>query len=151
MNAYKKLLQDLFDENVRFLIVGGYAVIAHGLTRATDDLDVWIEPTIDNAQRTVRAIRRFDVTASDLDAERISDPYSFFRIGEDQGLKIDIMSDPGGSVEFYQAWSDRFVTEFLDLDVPFVGLRHLLLIKERVGRLQDLADVENLRTFHKGC
>ena len=149
MREYKDLLQLLFDENVKFLVVGGYAVVAHGYARTTDDIDIWIEPTLENAEKTIRAVRRYDVTTSELQPERVADPYSFFRIGTDQGLKIDIMSHPGSDLEFNEAWPGRFITEFEGMEIPFIGLRDLFRIKKAVGRHRDLDDLENLRAFHR--
>lgn len=88
MTAYKRLLQELLNADVSFLIVGGYAAIAHGLTRATDDLNVWIEPTLENAKRTLKALRAMGLPAEDWTAESIANPYSF---GEETGRKVDIM------------------------------------------------------------
>lgn len=103
MDEYRELLQRLADASVRFLVVGGYAAIAHGLTRATDDLDIWVDPTLDNAQRAIGALERFGVPVGQLSVELIADPYSFFRIGEDRGRKIDIMGHPGGPLSFGKA------------------------------------------------
>jgi hypothetical protein len=149
MDAYKKLLQELLDAGVRFLVVGGYAAIAHGLTRATDDLDLWIEPTRENAEKTLQALQRHGIPIAGLSVEILSDPDSFFRVGDDAGRKVDIMANAGGDLLFGKAWIDRFETAFFGLDVPFLGLRDLLSVKRAIGRHKDLADVESLRAFHR--
>lgn len=149
MNEYKELLQRLLEENVRFLIIGGYAAIAHGLTRATDDLDIWIDPTLDNARKVIRALESFEIDPEALTLDRIADPYTFFRIGDDQGRKIDLMANSGGDLPFPQAWTNRVEMDFFGLRVPFVGLQDLLRIKRAVGRHIDLADIEALCAFHR--
>lgn len=148
MTAYKRLLQQLLDAGVSFLVVGGYAAIAHGLTRATDDLDIWIEPTLDNARKTLRALSAFGVPVEDWTAETIADPYAFVRVGEPSGRKVDIMASAGGELPFFKAWPRRFETDFFGLSVPFLGLMDLIQVKRAIGRHKDLADVESLIQFH---
>lgn len=149
MTDYKRLLQELLDAGVSFIVVGGYAAIAHGLTRATDDLDIWINPTLDNARRTLQVLRAFGVSTEGWTAETIADPYSFVRVGEGSGRKVDIMASAGGELPFVKAWPNRFETEFFGLPVPFLGLRDLLHVKRAIGRHKDLADVESLMAFHR--
>ena len=149
MTAYKRLLQGLLDAGVSFLVVGGYAAIAHGLTRATDDLDIWIEPTLENAKRTLQVLQAIGAPTAGWTEESIVDPYSFVRVGEETGRKVDLMASAGGDLPFFQAWPNRFETEFFGLCVPFIGLRDLIHIKRAIGRHKDLADVESLRNFHK--
>lgn len=149
MTELIRVLQELLNAGVRFLVVGGYATIAHGYTRATEDLDIWIEPTLDNAARTRGALERSGVDMSSLSAADLIEPYSFFRIGETLGRKIDILSHAEGLV-FNKAWLNRFETEFFGLSVPFLSVRDLIKNKKAVGRHKDLADVEGLQAFH-GC
>jgi len=146
---YKRLLQGLLDAGVSFLVVGGYAAIAHGLTRATDDLDIWIEPSQENARRTLHVLHVIGAPTDDWTEESITDPYSFVRVGEEAGLKVDIMASAGGDLPFFKAWSNRFETEFFGLCVPFLGLWDLIHIKRAIGRHKDLADVESLKHFHQ--
>ena len=149
MTGYKELLGALLAAGVRFLIVGGYAAIAHGLTRATDDLDIWIEPTRDNASRSMQALRELGIDVESLPEDALADVESFFRIGEETGRKVDLMASPGGDIEFWQAWKNRFETEFLEQHVSFIGLHDLILTKRAVGRHRDLADIESLCAFHR--
>ena len=60
---YKEMLQILLEEEVRFIVVGAYALGAHGFPRATGDIDIWIEPTADNAKKVVRSLTRFGAIA----------------------------------------------------------------------------------------
>jgi len=149
MTAYKRLLQELLSAGVSFIVVGGYAAIAHGLTRATDDLDIWIEPTLDNPRRTLEALRAVGVPTDEWTVETIANPYSFVRIGQETGRKVDIMASAGGDLPFFKAWPNRFETDFFGLSIPFLGLRDLIRIKKATGRHKDLADVESLVRFHR--
>jgi hypothetical protein len=149
MTAYKRLLRGLLDANVSFLVVGGYAAIAHGLTRATDDLDIWIESTLENAGRTLQVLRAMGFPTDEWTAESIADPYLFVRVGEEAGRRVDIMASAGGDLPFFKAWPNRLETDFFGLSVPFLGLQDLIQIKKAIGRHKDLADVESLKHFHK--
>lgn len=148
MDEYRSILQEFFSAGVRFLLVGGYATIAHGYTRATDDLDIWIEPVRENARRAHEALERFGADVAELSVEQLADPYTFFRIGADQGRRIDIVGHVEG-LEFNRCWDNRYETELLGLEVPFLGLRDLIRNKTAVGRHKDLADVEGLMAFHR--
>lgn len=149
MTAYKQLLQGLLDAGVSFLVVGGYAAIAHGLTRATDDLDIWIDPSLENARRTLLVLQAIGSPTAGWTAAAIADPYSFVRVGEEAGRKVDLMASAGGDLPFFKAWPNRFETDFFGLQIPFLGLRDLIQIKIAIGRHKDLADVESLRHFHQ--
>ncbi|MDQ1347714.1 MAG: hypothetical protein QG573_1087 [Acidobacteriota bacterium] len=148
MDEFRALLREFFAAGVRFLVVGGYATIAHGLTRATEDLDLWIEPTRENSHRARSAIERFGADVSSLSEDDLADPDSFFRIGAESGRRIDILCHAEG-LEFQPSWTRRLETEFLGLQVPFLSLEDLIRNKEAVGRHRDLADVESLRAFHR--
>jgi hypothetical protein len=148
MDEYARILREFFAAGVRFLVIGGYATIAHGYTRATDDLDLWIEPTVDNARRALDALRSFGADVGALSVADLADPYTFFRIGDESGRKIDILGD-AEPLTFSAAWERRFEAELLGVVAPFVSLADLIRNKEAVGRHKDLADVEGLRAFHR--
>ena len=148
MTEYAKLIVALLDAQIRFLVVGGYAAIAHGHTRATDDLDIWIDPAPDNLQKTLGAMACFGADLDGLSADDLADSSGFVRIGDDQGRKIDILSS-APCLQFSQAWRNRFETEFCGVLVPFLSLHDLIRNKEVVARHKDLADVEALRAFHR--
>ena len=133
---------------VRFLIVGGYALAAHGLPRATGDLDAWVWATQDNAERIIGALSDFGfgdvgVTVADFSAED-----SVVQLGFPP-YRIDILTSIDG-VNFDEAWSRRVVVPVGGLDVPFISRQDLLTNKRAAGRPQDLADVERLMRDEKG-
>ena len=125
----------------RFLIVGAHALAAHGLPRATGDLDVWVRPDPKNAERVWTALtefgaplRAFDLSQADLTASGVA-----FQMGEPP-RRIDILTAITG-VDFEEAWATRSVHRVGDLDVPFLGRAALLDNKRATARAKDLADV----------
>lgn len=148
MESYASALSALLASGVRFLVVGGFATIAHGYVRATDDLDLWIEATLDNAARLREALVRFGLEVDEISVEDLADPYSFLRIGTGAGRRIDLIGHAEGLV-FCTSWPRRFETELFGHKVPFIALEDLLKNKEATGRHKDLADVAGLRALHR--
>ncbi len=136
------LLKAFIDHDVRFLIVGGYALAVHGHPRATGDLDVWIECNKANAARAYEALRAFGAPLQELRVEDLKTPGTVYQIGLPP-VRIDILTRITG-VEFEPAWSDRVDTEIDDLRVPVIGRQALLVNKRALGRTRDRADVEML-------
>jgi hypothetical protein len=136
------LLRAFTAADVRFLIVGAYALALHGRPRATGDLDVWIEATPENARRVVGALAAFgapltDVAEGDFAREGIT-----YQIGVPPG-RIDILTDLTG-LSFAEAWPDRIRRPFGDIDVDFIGRASFIRNKRATARLKDLADIEGL-------
>ena len=133
------MLSALCEEKAEFLIVGAYALAAHGHPRATGDIDVWVRRSDDNAKRVWRALVRFGAPLADLKLEDLKTPDLIFQIGVEP-RRIDIVTSITG-VEFDEAWPDRKEVEIEGLKIPVIGRSHLLKNKKAVGRPQDLADV----------
>ena len=113
--------------DVRFLIVGAYALALHGRPRATGDLDVWVDATPDNAQRVMRALAAVGAPLGDI---RVDD---FAREGvRYQGLT------------FTEAWPERLRRPFGEIDVDFIGRAAFVRNKRATGRPKDLVDIEGL-------
>lgn len=141
---FRDLLQSFVDREVRFLVVGGYALAVHGRPRATGDLDVWIEATAENAERALAGLRDFGAPLHDLTREDLTRPGTVFQIGVPP-LRIDVLTSATG-VEFGPAWEERTEAEFEGVRFPVIGRRHLLVNKRALGRAQDLADLERLES-----
>ena len=137
------LLQALNQREVRYLIVGGYAVIKHTEPRYTKDLDIWIAPELENAERVVEALNDFGAPLGELTARDFTVKDFYFTMGIAPN-RIDIWFDLPG-VEFDNCWDKRVVGNIGDLDVKFISREDLIKNKETVGRLQDLADAEKLK------
>ena len=136
------LLHAFIDHEVRFLIVGGYALAVHGHPRATGDLDVWIECTDTNASLAYEALQAFGAPLRDLIVRDLATPGTVFQIGLPP-IRIDVLTQITG-VEFAAAWPDRIETRIDDLAVPVVGRAALIANKRALGRTRDIADVELL-------
>ena len=140
----RDLLRAFIDHEVRFLIVGGYALAVHGHPRATGDLDVWIECNATNAGRAYEALGAFGAPLQDLSLQDLMTPGTVFQIGLPP-VRIDVLTQITG-VEFAAAWPDRRDTGIDDLMVPVIGRQALLVNKRALGRTRDLADVELLES-----
>jgi predicted nucleotidyltransferase len=130
------------ERDVRFLIVGGYAVAYYGYPRYTKDLDVWVDSTRANAERILAALEDFGFGAVELEPEDFLDPERVVQLGYPP-LRIDLLTSVSG-VSFDQCYPNRRIVEIDDVEVPFIGLDDLKSNKRASGRHQDLADLENL-------
>ena len=135
---FKDMLSALSDEGVEFLLVGAYALAAHGRPRATGDLDIWVHPSRENAQRVWRALQRFGAPLQGMPTEDLTTPGMVFQIGV-APHRIDLMTSIDG-VEFCDAWPQRITIAVEDITIPVIGRAHLIQNKKAVRRPQDLAD-----------
>jgi len=136
------LLRAFIAADVRFLIVGAYALAIHGRPRATGDLDVWVEATPANASRVMRALGEFGAPLADISEADFSRPGVTYQIGVPPG-RIDILTEITG-VTFADAWVDRLRRPFGDLDVDFIGRSSFVRNKRATGRPKDLGDIEGM-------
>jgi|SRR6185369_14079897 len=139
---FKEFIKSLNDNDVRYLIVGGYAVAIHGHPRYTKDIDIWIELSPENASRMIKAIEQFGFGSLGLTED------DFLKIGQVVQLgyppnRIDLINSLSG-VEFETCYESRVQVIIDDLSIGFIDLHNLKINKKASGRLQDLADVENL-------
>jgi hypothetical protein len=139
---FRELLLALSDAQVEYLIVGAHALAVHGHVRATKDLDVWIRPDRSNAEKVLVALKNFGAPLSSLSSDDLSSPGTVFQIGLPP-LRIDLLTVIDG-VSFDEAWSKRLQTKFADVAAFVISRDHLIINKKATGRLQDLADVEQL-------
>lgn len=128
--------------DVRFLIVGGYALAAHGLPRATGDLDVWVWINPENAAKVRSALEEFGFSGLGIMTDDFNRTDSIVQLGYPP-YRIDILTSING-VEFDAAWDNRLVVDLDGVEVPFISRRDLIVNKRAVGRPQDVADVERL-------
>jgi len=139
---FRDLLSCLLDADVRFLVIGAYAVAFHGHVRATKDIDLWMKADFENAERAFRALTVFGAPLDGVEPADLLDPETVLQVGLPP-RRVDILSEVEG-VEFDDAWRRR---EMLDLDglvVPVLGLDDLIEAKRAADRSQDRADVEAL-------
>ena len=138
---FTDLLRSLVKEEVRFLVVGAYAMAAHGVPRATGDIDIWVAADDANAARVFRALAQFGapVGALGLSALDFAAPDSVVQIGLPP-RRIDILTGVSG-IGFDAAWDRRASFRFADVTVPVVGRDDLITNKRAAGRPKDLADL----------
>jgi hypothetical protein len=143
---YKDLLSAFHAHGVKYLIVGGYAVILHSQPRFTKDLDLFIKADPSNAHATYAALAEFGASLEGIRPEDFADRSSFFRFGHDP-RGFDVLPDLPG-IDFDSAW-ERRVEGVLDaasgLRAFFVSKDDLISAKLASGRMRDLADVEEIR------
>ncbi len=124
------------------MIIGGYAVALHGYPRYTKDIDIWVEMSSDNAVRLLAALTQFGFASLDLQAEDFMAPNQVIQLGYPPN-RIDLLTTPDG-VDFETAYRTKLVVEISGVQVNFIDLENLRINKRASGRLQDLADLENL-------
>lgn len=143
MNSdFKELLQSLNDHDVRYLVVGGYAVMHYTEPRFTKDLDVWLEPSPENARRAARALTSFGIPLVEVTEEDLATPGTQLMVGVPP-CAIDLLTTCS-NLDFADCWSRRSVDQDGSLVIPFLSRIDLIRAKEASRRLQDLVDLEKL-------
>jgi len=141
---FKELLLAFNANEVEYLMVGAHALAAHGHVRATKDLDIWVRPEEANAQKVLQALVDFGAPLMDLTVDDLSRKKTVFQIGLPP-IRIDIVTGIDG-VEFAEAWPDRLEMVFAGVPAFVISRHHLITNKKASGRLQDLADVQQLES-----
>lgn len=137
------LLAEFARSNVRVLVIGGYAVGAHGRPRATKDLDLFLEPlSKDVRDRACAALAVFGAPPHVVESLRSADPSQVVWFGTPP-LRIDLLSNVGG-LDFEMVWQRRLELKSGEVVIHVVGLDDLLALKRIAGRPQDLADIRAL-------
>lgn len=139
---FKEFVASLKEHGAEYMIVGGYAVGVHGYPRYTGDLDIWLNPTADNADRVLLALRDFgfgglNITRADLTKEN-----NIIQLGQPP-LRIDLLMSIDG-VSFSECFGKRVERTFDGLQMNFISYYDLVTNKKASGRHRDLDDVENM-------
>lgn len=129
--------------DVRFLVVGGYALAAHGYPRATKDLDVWLWPDPDNADRLLEALDDFGFGSLHLTRDDFLEPEMVIQLGYPP-LRIDLLTSISG-VAFTDCWQRRVTVDIGGIHANFIAIEDLIANKLATGRPQDLLDAVTLR------
>jgi hypothetical protein len=136
------IIRALSDAKARFIIVGAYAVNVYLDPRATGDLDIWVEPSPENAARVMSALGAFGAPLTAVAESDFALPGITFQIGIPP-RRIDILTEISG-VTFDEAWAGRSIFPFGPISAPFLGKEALIKNKRATGRPKDLADLEFL-------
>ncbi|MFM9024189.1 MAG: hypothetical protein ACKON7_02420 [Planctomycetaceae bacterium] len=139
---FVEMLRAFRDEQVEHLVIGAYALAAHGHVRATLDIDLWVRPSLENAGRTWRGLQRFRAPLSKMKLTDFAQADMLYQIGTPPS-RIDIMTSVTG-LDFDAAWPNRIMATFGDVVAPVLGLDDVRTSKRAAGRLKDLADLEEL-------
>jgi len=145
MNSdFKDLLQIFAEEQVEYLIVGAYAVIHYTQPRYTKDIDLWIKPSVENAQRVAKAFQKFGIPLIEVTQEDFAQEGLQYVIGVSP-CQIDFLTSLPGTRDFDTAWQQRVTAKSEGINIHYLGKPDLITAKQTAGRPQDLADLDELR------
>ncbi|HEY8967836.1 MAG TPA: hypothetical protein VIM64_02060 [Puia sp.] len=144
------LWDHLAKEGVRYIMLGGFATNFHGYSRATDDIDLWIEDTLENRKRLRRAIDKHG--SGDYEPlERMQFVPGWTDLRLNSGFKLDLMTNVKGleNLSFDECYNMAIVAEIERVPVRFLHYNHLIASKKAANRLKDQLDVQELEKIHK--
>ncbi len=127
------------------MIVGGYADIHYARPRFTKDLDLWLEPSEENAKRVLQSFSEFGIPLLGVTEADFATPGTQFSIGVSPSELDFLTTIPG--LEFDSAWANRETTDSEGFAVHYVGKSDLIKAKETANRPQDLADIDSLNSL----
>jgi len=136
------MLQVLLEKNVKFLLVGAYAMGVHGYPRATGDIDIWVEQSAENSLKVYRSMEAFGAPLHDIDESTFATPSVVFQIGV-APRRIDIISTLSG-IKFNDAFQQRQIIELERMNIPILSLGDLIRNKRATGRDKDRLDADRL-------
>lgn len=139
---FKEFIALLNVHEVQYIVVGGYAVAFHGHPRYTKDIDFWVLPNPENAEKLLAALRDFGFASLDLTTEDFTLPNKVVQLGQPP-YRIDIVTSISG-VTFQECFPTTIEADLDGVVVRFIGLEDLKRNKRSTGRLRDLSDVEEL-------
>jgi predicted nucleotidyltransferase len=139
---FKDFLRLLTSYNVRYLLVGGYAVGYHGYPRATGDMDIWIEMSESNSINIVSAFRDFGMPDETISKDLFLEKNKVIRIGVPP-VRLEVITSASG-VDFNECYSDREVVEIDGIPINLISLQDLKKNKRAAGRHKDMEDMEHL-------
>ncbi len=139
---FKEFIELLNVNRVRYLVVGGYAVAVHGHPRYTKDIDIWLELDAQNAGRVLQVLEQFGFASLNVTTDDLLEPDQVIQLGYPP-RRIDLLTTLG-ELDFDVCYVARLVVEVENVKVNFIDLENLKASKRTAGRLQDLADLENL-------
>ena len=139
---FKDFLSLCLSHEVRFMIIGGYAVVHYSRPRYTGDLDLWVDASKDNAERVVATLHDFGLTGPDITTEMITDQKQIIRMGFEP-MRLELFTRIPG-LDFADCYPRRVEAKIGSLMIPFLSLEDLKANKRATGRPKDLQDLEEL-------
>ncbi len=139
---FKELLALLGENDVDYMIVGGYAVAFHGYPRFTKDIDIYFDASPDNIEKIIRTLEQFGFSKQELDKALFSTEGNIVTFGVSP-VRVDFINQIDG-VEFVEAKKNRIRGKYGDIEVFFIGRDDLIKNKGSTPRSKDKADIEEL-------
>lgn len=139
---FKEFLKLLNDHNIKYLLIGGYAVGYHGYPRATNDMDIWIAIDSENAELMIKVLKEFGFDTPQLSKDLFLEENKILRMGV-APMRIEILTSISG-VNFEECYQQKVVDEIDGIQVDIINLEQLKINKKASGRHKDLDDFENL-------
>lgn len=136
------LLRSFIDHDVRFMVVGAYALAVHSRPRATGDIDLWVDATPDNAPRIMAALGEFGAPLHEITESDFTAPGVVYQMGVPPG-RIDVLTSLTG-LTFAQAWPQRVYQLLGAIRLPIIGREAFIENKKATGRARDLGDIEDM-------
>ena len=144
---YEELLELFNRHNVRYCIVGSFALAFYARPRYTKDLDILIEPTIENARKVLDALNDFGFGSLPLSENDFIEKGQVIQLGYEP-VRIDIITSIEG-MDFDEIWDNKSIGQFGKEQVFFIGLNEFIKVKQAANRSQDRADLEVLLEVDK--
>jgi len=141
---YSEMLSALLAEKVKFVLVGAYALATYGIMRATADIDIFVEPSKENAEKILKALAIFGVPQEHISSKDFEIPGTILQIGV-APRRIDLITEIDG-VSFNDAWKDKNLVSIDNLSVPVISKTLLIKNKMASRRPKDKLDAEALNT-----
>ncbi len=145
---YRDILFALNAEQVDFILVGAYALAAHGYPRATMDIDIWVMPSPGNAKAVLRALRQFGAPLHGLGVEDLQENDTVFQIGV-APRRIDLLTGATG-LDFPTAANNAIVRQIDGIDLKVLSIEDLIVNKLATGRPKDQIDADELKKLKGG-
>jgi len=139
---FRDFLKLLKLHDVRYLLIGGYAVIYHGFPRATGDMDIWVDVSSENASKLVDVLKNFGFEVPALSPKLFLEKGKVIRMGLPP-VRIEILTSISG-VSFDECFNSRIIQKIDDVEINIINLELLRKNKQASGRHKDLNDLENL-------
>ena len=138
---FKEFIELLIKNNVRYIVIGGYAVVYHGYVRSTNDIDIWIDIRKDNIKKMIKVLDEFGFSSLNIKEADFS-PNQIIQLGYPPN-RIDLITTPAG-IDFETCYETKEQVPIDNIAVNIIDLENLIKAKKASNRTRDLADIEEL-------
>ena len=138
-----KICSLLNKHHVDYLLIGGVAVVYHGYTRSTSDLDFWYNPSISNFLNIIKTFKEYGIDVSDLE-KIVFDPEKTFLRFPTEEMNAEFLPKIPGGILFKDAKANAEILKLDNIEIPIIGYEHLIINKSMTNRLKDQSDIEEL-------